>query len=376
MKWPYCPTSHSAWKHSADQANNGETTMNRATHSRVGQYTGGTLTRVCVLVAIVLSTIVNIPSVLRAGPGTPTLLLSAPLQVAVGEAISVVLTVKNATNLAGYETLMLYDTSAAEFAGLHQQDNDLRRAGRAVDSLAVAELAAGSAIGLYSCAVPDCMASTAARQDQGTSGDIRLATLDILPLQPGTLEIRLDATKLVDAAGNPIAVDIPNSLVAVQVGAPAAGPRFPAPSSPWALAASAPARSSAIGLLDLTLDQQVTSADLMEVALGWTTSREHGSPCTATTNTRYDINHDGCIDVADLQLLANYTHAAPAASASAAPLTVTVDSTGDDGDATPGDAICATKAGACTLRAGIEETNAHAGPDTIAFNIPGGGIKT
>jgi CSLREA domain-containing protein len=351
--------------------------MNRATHGRVGQYIGGRLARACVLVAMVLSTMAYAPSVLRAGSGTPALVLSAPLQVAVGEAISVVLTVKNATNLAGYETLVLYDTSAAEFAGLHQQNNDLRRAGRAVDSLTVADLAIGSAIGLYSCPLNDCMGSAGRRPDQGVAGDVRLATLDILPLQAGTLEIRLGATKLVDAAGNPIAVDIPTPTLAVQVGASGAGARYPAPSGTWALAPSALARPPALGALDLTFDSQVTNADLMEVAIEWTTAREQGSPCAAPPNTRRDINHDGCIDVADLQLLANYTQAAPAAPASAAAaLTLTVDSTGDGGDASPGNGICATSAGACTLRAAIEETNANAGPDTIAFSIPGGGTQT
>lgn len=42
-----------------------------------------------------------------------------------------------------------------------------------------------------------------------------------------------------------------------------------------------------------------------------------------------------------------------------------VDSTADWTDADPGDGICATVTGACTLRAAIQETNALAGSDTI-----------
>lgn len=45
-------------------------------------------------------------------------------------------------------------------------------------------------------------------------------------------------------------------------------------------------------------------------------------------------------------------------------------------DANPGDGICATAGGECTLRAAIEEANARPGPDVINFNIPGGGLVT
>lgn len=54
-----------------------------------------------------------------------------------------------------------------------------------------------------------------------------------------------------------------------------------------------------------------------------------------------------------------------------------VDSTGDAGDAAPGDDICETATpGECTLRAAIQESNAHAGPDAITFAIPGAGVQT
>src|SRR5437764_2667019 len=49
-----------------------------------------------------------------------------------------------------------------------------------------------------------------------------------------------------------------------------------------------------------------------------------------------------------------------------------VNSTGDQNDAFPGDGQCETVVGngVCTLRAAIEETNAHAGGDGIFFSIP------
>src|SRR5438477_12347854 len=49
-----------------------------------------------------------------------------------------------------------------------------------------------------------------------------------------------------------------------------------------------------------------------------------------------------------------------------------VNSTGDGDDAFPGDGQCETAVGngVCTLRAAVEEANAHAGGDGIFFSIP------
>ena len=57
--------------------------------------------------------------------------------------------------------------------------------------------------------------------------------------------------------------------------------------------------------------------------------------------------------------------------------TYTVNSIGDDSDATPGDSTCETATpGECTLRAAIQEVNAGAGGDTINFGIAGSGVHT
>src|SRR5437870_652478 len=57
------------------------------------------------------------------------------------------------------------------------------------------------------------------------------------------------------------------------------------------------------------------------------------------------------------------------APAAAATFTVN-DDTADAVDAAPGDGSCATAGGTCTLRAAIQEANAHSGPDTIM--VPAG----
>ena len=53
-------------------------------------------------------------------------------------------------------------------------------------------------------------------------------------------------------------------------------------------------------------------------------------------------------------------------------LTFTVDSTGTASDAAPGNGVCATSGGVCTLAAAIQEANATAALDTIAFAIGSG----
>ncbi len=52
---------------------------------------------------------------------------------------------------------------------------------------------------------------------------------------------------------------------------------------------------------------------------------------------------------------------------------LTVDSTGDGGDANVGDGVCDDGVGACTLRAAIEESNATSSHDFIRFGIGGAG---
>jgi CSLREA domain-containing protein len=57
-------------------------------------------------------------------------------------------------------------------------------------------------------------------------------------------------------------------------------------------------------------------------------------------------------------------------TAGAGAATFTVDSTVDAVDGSPGDGLCATAAGSCTLRAALQEANAVVGPDTV--HVPAG----
>src|SRR4051812_40670116 len=56
--------------------------------------------------------------------------------------------------------------------------------------------------------------------------------------------------------------------------------------------------------------------------------------------------------------------------------TFTVNTVVDAPDSAPGNGICRTAAGTCSLRAAIQEANATTAVDTIAFAVPGAGVHT
>jgi CSLREA domain-containing protein len=72
-----------------------------------------------------------------------------------------------------------------------------------------------------------------------------------------------------------------------------------------------------------------------------------------------------------LALLALLPLSPPAVPVMAASLTFTVTSTAD-ADAHPGDGVCATSVGKCTLRAAIQEANAQPGGTSIGIVVPAG----
>src|SRR6266498_2247878 len=323
--------------------------------------------------------------------GQPTLILQAPSQVELGDRIEIQLIVDHAQDLAGYEAQFLFDTSAAHFSGFQQRDSDLKKFGRDVIPLEEGELPDGVAMGLASCPYQNCVELKGNPQPKGANGRIRLGSIQIGTDQEGRLELRLDHLKFVDSSGNTIAVQIPQSVISVQVGTNS-GVTFAAPTSTWQWSATAPTAAN----FDVTGDGVVNYADAGEVALEWKMSREQGQPCGLANDLSRDANSDGCIDVSDIQfVLANTvgqnqktssagTNVGPTIStatestAATAPAggAFTVNSTSDAADANTGDGICASSAGDCTLRAAISEANNHAGPDTILFDIPGGGVQT
>lgn len=338
------------------------------------------LTRITLLVLALFASLATVSAATPNAAQAPLFNVTAPSRVEVGEPITFILTLNRAANVAGYETAVLFDTSVAEFAGLEQQQNDIKAFGRDVSSLAAINLTGGVAVGLYSCPTADCVTRLGARQDHGRGGTVHLARLSLVANQPGILEVAFDATKVVDAAGNPITVRMRQQRIRIQIG-DGAGPLYTAPTAMWALATSPTAPTKAP---DVTGDGLVTHADVAEIALAWESTRLNGAPCASLPEqfqpTNLDLNLDGCIDVADLQLAAaQYSPGsdAPAGSETieAGP-TFTVNAIADGADASPGNGICATSSGWCTLRAALQESNASAGSNTINFSLPGSGVRT
>ncbi|MCG8352236.1 MAG: CSLREA domain-containing protein [Chloroflexales bacterium] len=308
----------------------------------------------------------------------PSLRIDAPAQVDIGTSINVTLTLQDAEDLGGYETTLRFDPSAAHFNGLEHNMEAMRRIGRDIGLLGAIEMADGIAFGAYSCPVAECASSREGpRQDQGGQGTIELATITIIADQAGVLELSLAATMFVNAAGAPLTVAGVDQIITVQINAAEAGSHHPAPNAAnWTGAGLAAADT---GSFDLTGDGLVTNADVMEVALAWMLSREAGDPCGTLLDPSRDVNRDGCVNVADLQMVAaNYSPDSPSTSnaGAVAEATFVVDSVADDEDATLGDGICATKAKECTLRAAIAEANLTKGNNMIAFAIPGDKVQT
>lgn len=342
--------------------------------------------------AVALGT--SAPPQVLAIPLAPILHLDAPPQVVVGETIELTLTVMNAADLAGYETVLRFDPTAAHFNGLQQRHNGIKKFGRDVSPLGAVELPYGISFGLYSCPVADCLSETTGH-GSGARGNVKLATIAIVPDEPGQLELVLDGSKFVDAMGEPVLVAVPDPSLVIEVGPVGVGPLH-----------SAPPVSAIIGSgggmarlpVDLTGDGRVSHADAMEVAIGWMQARERDVACGSLPDRSRDLNQDGCLDVADLQLVTAHYGPVPGAPMTAdeppslsggtepgigsiAPLaaneaTFTVNATTDDADVAIGNGACATAKGVCTLRAALAEANARSGPETVAFNIAGPGVRT
>lgn len=338
---------------------------------------------------------VGATSLAEAGPdravSEPVLKIDAPTRAQVGKPIKIKVAVEGASDIGGYEADLLFNAGAAQFSSPYGQEGNLGGSGRGVEPLGPVELARGGvSIGAFSCPVSDCVKSGggtagARAAKRGVGGSVKLATLSVVPTRAGILEFELDAAKVVNAAGDPVGADLRGGKFAVRVGPKAGGAVHAAPKGASVATKSGPSGPKREGPFDLTGDGAVTHADVMEAAVDWTALRETGAACADdAAGTGRDVDHDGCVDIADLQTIAaNYDtggtddlRSASAAVDTAAAATFTVDSTADAADANPGNGACATAQGDCTLRAALEEANLNRGPDTVAFDIPGTGVQT
>ncbi len=319
------------------------------------------------------------PAQAAAAQAGPTLSLVAPERVYAGQPFTLNVQMDGAADLAGYEAVLLFDDSAAEFVGLTQRQNDLSQRGRTVSPLEGMAVEGGVAFGFFSCPAESCLALTGETR-RGGDGALQLSKFHFLAQQAGQIEFRLAAAKVVNSSGEAQLVTLPAQPTAVGVDSAPAGDspsvyRPAAPSAPWVLGESATDPS---GPFDVTGDALVNYGDVAEVALTWQASRRAGAPCRLG-DAALDVDHSGCVDVADVQHMVvayNSEAADPPVRAAAEPMAFVVNSTGDEPDVNQADGMCLTAESTCTLRAAMEAANANSGPDAIYFAIEGSGVHT
>ncbi len=347
---------------------------------------------VCVVLAAVAfagasSDSLAAPAATQSGGG-PRLTMVGPTRAGVGQPFTVTLIARGATDLAGYEATLRFDPKALVFGGAEQRDLGLASTGRGVESLGPVERPDGVVIGAWSCATPDCVTRAGRRATRGPKGTVVVAHLSFTTLKAGAIKLSIDRVVLVNSHGQQIKASTTAGELGIssaRQGKSAAGTRtFAVP----ALRPDGRARlaGTAGHSPDINGDGLVTHADVMEASIAWVRARETSSICGAAART-VDVNGDGCVDVVDAQRVANAfarrgAHATPTGVRGSVPGSIpgggpiVVNSIGDAVDATPGDGVCRTANGDCTLRAAITEANRDAGPDEIDFAIPGAGVHT
>ena len=314
-------------------------------------------------IAIAAVAAIAAPTVAGAAPAATRLQVIAPATATVGHDLSIDVRVAGARAgaVAGFQVDALVDGDAA-------------RVVTAIPGISGARIldpasAGGSAsVGFFG----------------GRPGSAReglIAHILVTPNLDGRLQVRLADPILVDASGHRLPVHLTRRLLTIRVGSNLAA-HFRAPRPP----ASPPARARTASS-DVTGDGSVSAADLATAYAAWQSASGGARACQGA-GRRGDVTGDSCTDVGDLQVLAAAVPSAIALPASGARpsgvrpafgppgMTWVVNSTDDLPDAAPGDRICLTSAGTCSLRAAIDEANRRAGDDLITFAIPGGAPQT
>ncbi len=316
--------------------------------------------------------------------------ISVPSQVEVETPIEIQFDLSNSKGIAGYELLVEYDKAVAEFAGAYLGDVDSESTGR--ELIIADQVEPGVALVVFTCQIAGC------KDDHGidlaldgsvTPEPLDQLTLRLLPSQAGELTINIVATKFVDSQGNQILVDNLAQQVEISVtdSSRSAVEKFEPSVTGWTLEeqksaekeSNAPTKLS-IAELDHSNDGRVSFIDAVEAILAWKQVRNSNSVCDLAGSSdiaRFDLNNDGCLDIADIQPIASFASSEPVVRNSGrnAEIVFTVTTTSDEADNSFGDGLCTTPSGGCSLRAAVMESNAQAGPNSIHFNIPGAGVQ-
>lgn len=297
-----------------------------------------------------------------AGPvDQPRLTLTVPEAAAVGEEVSFTLVAHDGGDLAGFQVTLFYQPGMS-FAGATAVAPE-RGEGEVFEVGPVRHEAGGAVtLGGATCPATQCVTGAGQRTGgpvgqwaSGPVGEVELATVSFIVRAAGEYEIEVGDVVLVDFEGRPLAV----GGAAGQPGS-AAEPVTPA--------------------LDFTGNNIINETDALAVLDAWFYVQQKGV-CLADTLERFDLNGDGCIDVADVQIVLSHwgevadpSRPAPNGAESAAAATYVVNSDGDSSDNDLSDGTCDTGDTVngeteCTLRAAVEQANAHNGADIIHFDV-------
>ncbi len=149
------------------------------------------------------------PAVGAAGPG---LVVSAPGQTEVGQAIPITLSLRGAPQVTGYEAFAHFDETAAEFGGLFAGGEDATNVN--VETTIADEVNEGTAFAVYTCVAVGC--GEPGHKQEGRR-QLENVTLRVVPLRSGTLTINLDQLRFVNKKGERIDVPVAGNTVTVSV---------------------------------------------------------------------------------------------------------------------------------------------------------------
>ncbi|HEY1740301.1 MAG TPA: CSLREA domain-containing protein, partial [Acidimicrobiia bacterium] len=304
-----------------------------------------------------------------AATGTPSLRITGPTTLPLGQLERMQLVATNAPSLAAFETSLRYDDRALDVSKVVWDAT--MPSGAALHGLETPDAANRTTLGAWSCTGTACGASR-------STPSSALAEIDVIALQPGTVHLRLDSTQLVGPDGSLLASSSSQGArlaatdIAFHVGT--SGSNWTAPSGSLTrnggLAHGAP--------LGVDHSGAPSAGDANGLAAAWVDGAESGDECSAYAYA--DVNGDGCLTMADVQTVAGHATATGTVEHSAVtpntPATFVVNSTGDGGDAHVNGTCETSTAGVCTLRAAIQEANAASGAAEIDFNISGSGVQT
>ena len=247
--------------------------------------------------------------------------IDAPATAAIGHSFAVDLRLAPGLQVAAFDSAVLVDDRAAQI-------------GAAIPGVPGATMlspagldAGGARIGFFG--------GHASGRRSGT-----IAHVLVTPRRSGRLELRFALPTALRADGSRIPVRYRTATVVVRVGA--GGRLLRAPHTPVRKRGLRAVRRLEIGTA--VYAWQTRRATLAEVQTAVHPKAIHRS-------VSYAFNPVGAV-------------------------TWTVNTTADALDAAPGDRVCATAAGTCSLRAAIDEANRRVGDDQITFAIPGAAPQT